>query len=121
MHSEPALPQPSWPATELASASLRLDKFLRAFGGARDGSNLTCDEVLIFLAVGRLGLRPTSIGVAIHPVICLDVSKLLRIPSETVRRKAARLVEIDFLARTTRGLLIKNLDEWRRLAEMLLC
>jgi hypothetical protein len=121
MRSELASPPPFWPATDLAAASLRLDKFLRAFGGARDDRNLTSDEVLIFLAVGRLGLTPSSVGVAIHPVTCLDVSKLLKIPAETVRRKAARLVEIEFLARTTRGLLVQNVDEWRWLAETVLC
>jgi hypothetical protein len=45
----------------------------------------------------------------------------LKIPAETVRRKAARLVEIEFLARTTRGLLVQNVDEWRWLAETVLC
>lgn len=120
MRSHQAERESSWSADDVVTATQWLDKVLRAFGSARDESSLTPDEALILLAAGRLGLTPSTMGVAVHPVTCLDISTLLKIPTETVRRKAARLVEIGFLIRTTRGVLVKNVDEWRRLVEMFL-
>jgi len=117
MRGDQAITRSSWSAVEITAAGRSLDKILESFGDVRDEQDLTSDEALIFLAVGRLGLTPSTMGVAVHPVTCLNVSELLKIPTETVRRKAGRLVERGFFVRTTRGLLVKRVDEWRRLAE----
>jgi DNA-binding MarR family transcriptional regulator len=97
--------------------SNRVKRILRSVGGAREDHGLNAEEVLIYLALGQMGQRSASGAVAITPVTCLKISELLKIPKETVRRKAARLVEQGLAAQTSRGLLIKNIDEWRRLAE----
>ncbi len=83
---------------------------------ARGRLGLTADETLIFLALGQLGLAASSAGFAISPVTCSDIARLLNMPKESVRRKASRLVDIDLATHTTRGILLKNVDEWRHLA-----
>jgi hypothetical protein len=103
--------------SELSALSQRVGKVLRAFGKARELDQMTADEALIFLALGHLGQTATSTGVAIRPVTCLDLAELLNIPKETVRRKVARLVDMQLVTSTTRGVLMENDVEWRRLAE----
>lgn len=105
--------------SEMSALSQRVGKVLRAFGLTRGADRLTADEVLIFLALGHLGQTANSRGVSIRPVTCLDLAALLHMPRETVRRKVARLVEMQFAEATTRGVLIRNQDEWGRLAESL--
>jgi hypothetical protein len=102
---------------EISVLSQRVGKVLRAFGEARREGRLTSDEVLIFLALGRLSQSANSRGVSLRPVTCLDLAEALNIPKETVRRKVARLIELQFAEATTRGVLIQNQVEWRRLAE----
>jgi hypothetical protein len=102
---------------EIGALSQCMGKVLRAFGLARVADRMTSDEVLIFLALGHLGLTANSRGVVIRPVTCLDLAEMLHIPKETVRRKVARLADMQLAEATTRGVLIKNQDEWRRLAE----
>jgi hypothetical protein len=102
--------------SEIGALSQRLGKILRAFGHARGRGHMTADEVLIFLALGHLGQTANSIGVSIRPVTNLDLAELLQIPKETIRRKTSRLVELQLAEATTRGVLIRNQEEWRRLA-----
>lgn len=102
---------------ELSLLSQRVGRVLRAFGETRARHRMTADEVLIFLALGHLGLVPNSHGVAIRPVTCLDLAEVLGIPKETVRRKVARLAELQLVEATTRGAMIQDQEEWRRLAE----
>ena len=90
---------------------------MRAVGRTRIRWRLVPDEALIFLALGQLGLSNTSVGLTIKPVFCHDIADLLKIPKETVRRKVSRLVDLELAAPTIGGVLIKNVDEWRRLAE----
>jgi hypothetical protein len=101
----------------LSLLSQRVGKVLRAFGETRARHRMTADEVLIFLALGHLGLVPNSHGVALRPITCLDLADILNIPKETVRRKVARLAELELVETTTRGAIIQNHEEWRRLAE----
>jgi hypothetical protein len=103
--------------TEIGAVLRCVKKMLEAFVGARRRWNLAPDEALIFLALGRAGLSSSSAGVTITPVPRRDLSRMLNIPKETVRRKTARLVEIELATATTRGILIKNVDAWRELAE----
>ncbi len=95
----------------------RLEKVLTAFGGTRARLNLAADDALIFLALGHMSLLISPAGTMSRPVACVDVAALLKIPKETVRRKIARLVELDLAAATTRGVFVKNVDEWRALVE----
>jgi hypothetical protein len=102
---------------QVSILSQRIGKILRAFGASRGRDQMTADEVLIFLALGHLGQSTASNNVFIRPVTCLDLSGVLNIPKETVRRKVARLVELKLVESTARGILLQNQDEWRRLAE----
>ena len=104
-------------ASEIGALSQRVGKMLRAFGRAREQDRMTSDEALIFLALGHLGQTATSTGMVIRPVTCLDLADLLNIPKETVRRKVSRLVEMQLVMSTTRGVFMENEVEWRRLAE----
>jgi DNA-binding MarR family transcriptional regulator len=103
--------------SEISALSQRVGKMLRAFGRAREQERMTSDETLIFLALGHLGQTATSTGMVSRPVTCLDLADLLNIPKETVRRKVSRLVEMQLVMSTTRGVLMENEAEWRRLAE----
>lgn len=105
-------PSPS----EISALSQRVGKVLRAFGVARGADRLTSDEVLVFLALGHLGQTANSYGVAVRPVTCLDLAEMLSIPKETVRRKLARLVDLQLAETTGRGTLILDQEEWRRIA-----
>lgn len=114
--SEPISPSVS----EIGQLSQRAGRLLRLFGAARRSRAMTADDVLLFVALGHLGQLAISSGVSVRPVTCQDLSALLAIPKETVRRKLARLVELGLAESTTRGALIKDHDEWRRLAARLL-
>lgn len=111
--------QSPWPNAELAATCLRVEKVLLAFGRMRSDRDLTSEDVVIFLATGQLGLAPSALGVSVRPVTNFDISELLKIPKETVRRKTARLVKLNLLTATTRGVKLKNVDEWRSLASAL--
>ncbi len=102
---------------DIGKITARLEKLLRAVGEARGRQRLTVEEAFIFLAVGHIGVSLSGSGLAIRPVTCIDVAAMLRIPRETVRRKAANLADINLVSMTTRGIMIENLDEWRRLVE----
>lgn len=103
--------------SEISALSQRVGKMLRAFGKAREHDRMTSDEALIFLALGHLGQTATSTGMVIRPVTCLHLADLLNIPKETVRRKVSHLLELELVTSTTRGVLMENEMEWRRLAE----
>jgi hypothetical protein len=95
----------------------RLGKLFHAIGDARVQRKLIAEEALIFLAIGYLGLIPSASGITIKPITGLDISELLKIPRETVRRRVARLAEMNLISVTPRGVLIDDLEEWRVLAE----
>jgi hypothetical protein len=105
--------------SEIGALSSRVGTLLRAFGEARGGGRMTAEEVLIFLAIGHLGQTASRNGVFIRPVTCIDIAQMLNIPKETVRRKLVRLVDLALAEAATRGVLIKNQDEWRRLADII--
>ncbi len=112
--------KPSAPFSEINVISERLEKVLRAVGAARARQRLTVEEAFIFLAAGYLGVSKSISGVTIRSVSCIDVANILKIPRETVRRKASTLAEMQLASMTTRGILIENFDEWRLLAEAML-
>jgi hypothetical protein len=97
----------------------RLGGLLRAFGATRASQKLTADEILVFLALGHLGLSATRTGLIVRPVLCADLSNLRSIPRETVRRKLARLNALGLVNATSRGALVLNEVEWRRIAALM--
>lgn len=96
-----------------------VDRLLRVFGRARARDGFTADDTLVFLALGWLGRSATRGGMAFRPVTCVDLAELLAIPRETVRRKMARLVDLNLAEMTRRGAMIVNDEKWLALAEPL--
>ena len=109
------------PPFKFSSIYERLDKVLSAVGEARERRQLPLEEVYIFLAVGHLGISTTGRGnIMLKSVSCVDVAAVLKIPRETVRRKAKALAKMNFVSMTSRGILLKDADEWRLFAEEIL-
>jgi hypothetical protein len=93
-------------------------KLIRLFSSARKRPALKADELLIFMAIGYLNVSVTgSEVIVIRPVSLIEVARLLGIPKETVRRKTTRLVDIEYLECTSKGIVIRQLGCWCRLLE----
>jgi len=87
-------------------------RLLRLFSSPRKRLGLTSDELLIFFAIGYLCSTIADGAVQVSPIALVDVSAFLGIPKETVRRKTARLVGLDYVTCTTKGVLIKQVKIW---------
>jgi hypothetical protein len=90
----------------------RIGKLLRVFSSPRKRFGLTPDELLIFFAIGYLSTTISSGAIQISPIGLIDVATLLGIPKETVRRKAAKLVTLEYICCTPKGVLIKEVRIW---------
>lgn len=90
----------------------RIGKLLRLFSSPRKRFGLTPDELLIFFAVGYLCTTISNGAIQITPIGLIDVSMLLGIPKETVRRKAAKLAGLEYVSCTPKGVLIKEVRIW---------
>jgi hypothetical protein len=96
----------------------RAAKLIRLFSSARKRPALTADELLVFLAVGYLNVSTTGGDViVIRPISLTEIAKLLGMPKETVRRKTTRLVDIEYVESTTKGIVIRQLSDWCRMLE----
>lgn len=106
---------------EMGAASKQVGRSLRGFGEARRRDGLEADDVLILLALGHLGLkRPGEPAAgAPRPASCAEISKLLGIPKETVRRRAARLAALGDVEVNGRGVKLRDLTRWRALGALL--
>ena len=95
----------------------KVARLLRLFSSPRKRIGLTPDELLIFIAIGYLGTRIANGAIQIIPVGIVDVSSLLGIPRETVRRKAVRLADLDYIQNTSKGILIREIKVWCQMLE----
>ena len=95
----------------------KIARLLRLFSSPRKRLGLTPDELLIFIAIGYLGTRIANGVIQIIPISVVDVSSLLGIPRETVRRKAMRLADLDYIQNTPKGILIKEIRVWCQMLE----
>ena len=116
-----ALKQPSFDAfcqqAQMLEKREKIARLLRAFSSPRKRLGLTPDELLIFFAIGYLGTRIVNGAIQVIPIGMIDVSSLLGIPKETVRRKTMRLVDLDYIESTPKGLLVKELKVWCQMLE----
>jgi hypothetical protein len=93
-------------------------KLVRLFSSARKRPALTADELIIFLAIGYLNVSMTGGDVIlIRPISLIEIAKLLGMPKETVRRKATRLADIEYVESTAKGIVIRQLSDWCRMLE----
>lgn len=114
-----ALDTQPWPAYPLQNPE-RVSRLLRLFSSPRKRLGLEPDELLIFLAIGYLCTRVSHGVVQITPTSLVNVSALLGIPKETVRRKTARLAQRDYVSCTVKGVLIKEIKLWCEMLERVL-
>ncbi|EGP10256.1 hypothetical protein CSIRO_0032 [Bradyrhizobiaceae bacterium SG-6C] len=95
----------------------KVARLLRLFSSPRKRLGLTPDELLIFIAIGYLGTRVANGAIQMMPIGVIDISSLLGIPRETVRRKAIRLAGLDYILNTPKGILIKEITVWCQMLE----
>ncbi|MGY8635419.1 helix-turn-helix domain-containing protein [Bradyrhizobium sp. 14AA] len=95
----------------------KVARLLRVFTSPRKRLGLTPDELLIFFAIGYLGTRTTTAAIQVIPINIIEVSALLGIPKETVRRKITRLAALEYVESTSKGIHIKEATVWWRMLE----
>jgi hypothetical protein len=93
-----------------------VNDFLRRISAVQRQHDLATDELLTFLALGRLALSTSSIGVAMRPVKCGELSVWMKAPKETVRRRLSRLVDRGLVTMTKGGAMLGKVDEWVHVA-----
>ena len=102
---------------EAVSLQSKLSRMLETLGNIRDEERLNAEEILIFLAVGALGISVTAMGMEVRPVPCGQVSDVLHIPKETVRRRIVSLNKRRFATMTTNGVNILDPGAWLSIGE----
>lgn len=95
----------------------KIGQILRLFSSGRKRLGLTPDEILIFFAIGYLSTSMSENLIMVNPVSYSDVALLLGIPKETVRRKAIRLVDIEYVGASSKGIFIRELTNWCQMFE----
>jgi hypothetical protein len=108
------VPQPS--ASRASGLLTEVGDFLRRVSAVQKQHGLAPDELLTFLALGRLALSVSTIGVTVRPVKCSELSFWMKAPKETVRRRLSRLVDRGLVTMTKRGAMLGKVDEWIRVA-----
>jgi DNA-binding MarR family transcriptional regulator len=99
----------------LAKSSAR---FFKLVGGLRTKYDIDYEEILIFLGLGRLNFDDSLNLMFVKPTSVVSLAGYMGIPRETLRRKLARLEEKELVQRSNYGFVVKDLNSWRRLAEM---
>jgi hypothetical protein len=96
-----------------------LGELLELIGRSRRDDDMTADDVIIVLAIGHLSISETRFGLVLTSTTCIDVTRLVGIPRETVRRRAARLAERGVLEVSGRGLRLIDIAAWQSLSRKL--
>jgi len=119
--STPALKLPSFDAYRQQADVLqnreKIARLLHLFSSPRKRLGLTPDELLIFFAIGYLSTTLSNGAIQVTPIGMIDVSALLGIPKETVRRKTIRLVDIEYVGCTPKGVFVKEVRVWCQMLE----
>jgi hypothetical protein len=117
----PTLRHPSFDAYRKQAQVLqnrdKIARLLRAFSSPRKRLGLTPDELLIFFAIGYLSTTISNGAIHVLPIGMIDVSSLLGIPKETVRRKTLRLVDLEHVGSTPKGVFVKETRVWCQMLE----
>ena len=95
----------------------RIEQLLRLFSSPRKRRGLGPDEILIFFAIGYLSIKLMHTTIQVTPVGMIEVSTLLGIPKETVRRKINRLVDLDYVSISAKGVFVKEVCVWCQMLE----
>jgi hypothetical protein len=95
----------------------RIAQLLRVFASPRKRLGLAPDELLIFFAIGYLGTKLSNGTIQVLPIGMIDVATLLGIPKETVRRKILRLVQLEYVSCSPKGVFVKEVRVWCQMIE----
>lgn len=95
----------------------KVAQFLGMFSSNRRRAGLTSDETLVFLAIGYLSASASKNHLMMKPVSYSEVAALLAMPKETARRKSIRLLDLDYVENTPKGIIVKRLDAWCQMFE----
>jgi len=98
----------------VVAASANTGRLLRAAREARVRDGLTAEDLLIFLAVGHLGIDATGEIPRTTPCTHLQIAQFLGVPRETVRRKVGRLCDRGYTRGGPTGIVVRDLDAWMR-------
>lgn len=103
----------------VATASSDTGRLLRGAREARARDGLTAEDLMIFLAVGHLGIDASGEILRMTPCTYVEISEFLAVPRETVRRKIGRLCDRGFTRAGPTGIVVRDVDAWLRRAAML--
>jgi hypothetical protein len=104
---------------ELANLARYAAKIFKLLSSLRGQHSIDFDELLIFFALGRLNFDQSPGNLMfVKPANIVSLSDFMEIPRETLRRKLLRLEEKDMVQRTSYGFVVKDLESWKRIAEI---
>lgn len=116
--SEPEA-SPDLVSADFDHVNRHLETALTGFAEARRVHGLGGEEILIFLAVGHLGLEPRGPVQRLVPRTNGEIAALTGIPRETVRRKIARLCDCGVTEMTPHGVVVRDIAAWSSFARMM--
>jgi len=100
--------------------SARAGRLLRAAGEARAREGLAAEDLLIYLAIGHLGLDGSGVIPRLTPRTHLEIAEFLNIPRETLRRKVGRLCDRGYTRIGPGGVVVRDVAVWLTHAAALL-
>lgn len=92
--------------------SSRAGRLLRAAGEARAREGLAAEDLLIYLAIGHLGLDGSGAIPRLTPRTHLEIAEFLNIPRETLRRKVGRLCDRGYTRIGPGGVVVRDIAVW---------
>ena len=103
----------------VVTASRDTGRLLRGARDARARDGLTAEDLMIFLAVGHLGIDASGEIPRMTPCTYVEISEFLAVPRETVRRKIGRLCDRGYTRAGPAGIVVRDIEAWLRRATML--
>ncbi|NLH81020.1 MAG: hypothetical protein GX458_09305 [Phyllobacteriaceae bacterium] len=103
----------------VAARAARTEPFLKAVHGARMVDGLTAEDLVLYLALGRLGVDASGRVLRLVPRTYLEITAFTGIPRETVRRKIGRLCDRGFARVGPRGVVLSDVETWVEMVETL--
>jgi hypothetical protein len=103
----------------VVTASRDTGRLLRGAAEARARDGLAAEDLLIFLAIGHLGIDASGEIPRMTPCTFLQIAEFLAVPRETVRRKVGRLCDRGFTRSGPAGIVVRDVGLWLRQASVL--
>jgi hypothetical protein len=98
---------------DIANLSAFTSSLVSTFLKFKNEHDLDYDEVLIFMALGRMNFERGSGGLMyVKPASIVSMVAYLDVPRETLRRKMLLLEERGLVQRNGSGYVVKDLADW---------